>query len=388
MSPRVTVLLAVRNGGPYLSEAVASVLAQTYADFELLIVDDASTDGAVDALGKDARIRVLRNERNLGQIPSLNLGLQEARGEYVARLDHDDVCLPRRLEKQVELLDGAAEEIALAATWADVVDERGALWAHNRPRIDSFVEFASRVTVGQTDLFHPTLMFRRASVLELGSFDERLGAAEDQDLYRQLVLLRREVRVVPETLLRYRRHESQMTVAHSDMVRRHDSLGHERFLLELAPASPARTLRLLFTGDREFWAEPQLESGLLDEFLESASDRLALDRGERAHFARALTRSAASSLIAGWTAGRYDGRARPVAAFVASRGARDSAFLARLHPLLRASAPAGKPFAAARRTLRQALRSEALRGIRASARRSRALRALYTRVVDARPSDD
>ncbi len=81
------------------------MLAQTFGDFELLIVDDASTDGAVEKLPDDPRIRVLGNASNIGQIPSLNRGLREARGEYVARLDHDDLCLPRRLELQVDVLD-------------------------------------------------------------------------------------------------------------------------------------------------------------------------------------------------------------------------------------------------------------------------------------------
>src|SRR5205823_6417419 len=107
-------------------EAVDSVLSQTYVDFELLLVDDASTDAAVDVLPSDPRIRILRNERNIGQIPSLNRGLHDARGEYIARLDHDDVCLPHRLERQVELLD-RTPDVALAATWTDIVDNSGAV---------------------------------------------------------------------------------------------------------------------------------------------------------------------------------------------------------------------------------------------------------------------
>src|SRR5581483_7441972 len=107
MTPKVTVLLAVRDGEPYIGEAVESVLDQTFTDFELLLVDDASTDGTVAVVERlgDERIRILRNERNLGQVPSLNRGLGEARGEYVARLDADDACLPTRLARQVEILD-------------------------------------------------------------------------------------------------------------------------------------------------------------------------------------------------------------------------------------------------------------------------------------------
>src|SRR2546428_1522930 len=137
--PGVRVLMAVHNGEPHLRAAVESVLAQTYPDFELLIVDDGSTDGSADVVRsyEDRRIRLLENERNLGQIPSLNRALREAHGEYVARLDHDDLCLPERLERQVEELD-AEPSAALAGTWIDVVDEDGRLWATVRRDIATF----------------------------------------------------------------------------------------------------------------------------------------------------------------------------------------------------------------------------------------------------------
>src|SRR3954468_13570552 len=243
-APKVTVLLAVHNGGTYLGEAIESILGQSLDDFELLIVDDASTDASSELAGSygDPRIRVLRNQHNLGQIPSLNVGLRSARGAYVARLDHDDLSLPGRLERQSEVLD-AQPEVALVATWADIVDAEGRLWTPIRTRLDSFAEVAAGLLVDRLPLVHPSIMFRRDAVTGLGGFGESLGAAEDKDLYRRLALARHEARVAPEVLVIYRRHEAQMTYAQAEMVVENDERGQETFFAALAPELPVRPLR-------------------------------------------------------------------------------------------------------------------------------------------------
>jgi glycosyltransferase involved in cell wall biosynthesis len=389
MTPRVTVLLAAYNGGGYLREAVESVLAQTYEDFELLLVDDASTDGALDALPPDARIRVLRNERNIGQIPSLNRGLREARGEYVARLDHDDVCLPRRLERQVELLDRRAE-VTLTATWVDIVDEGGRLWTRVRPHIESFADFAVQVVTGQVPLVHPSLMFRRDAVIGLGGFDEGLNASEDQDLYRKLVLARHEAGVVPETLLRYRRHAQQMTIAKSAAVWESDARSYDRFLAELAPKSRASTVRLMLRGDARFWAEPTLGGDELERFLVAASTQLRLDDAGTALLGHALARRATVTMLSGWTgdaAGASAERWRALAALARTHGDSGDRVLAATAPLLAATAPVGARLGRGRAVLTRTLRSESFARARRLARGSRTLRRLYARVIDTRAHD-
>ena len=382
--PRVTVLLATYNGGAYLREAVDSVLAQTFADFELLIVDDASTDGSIEALPADARIRVVRNDPNVGQIPSLNRGLREARGEYVARLDHDDVCLPRRLEAQVDLL-GRLPDVALVATWADIVDVEGRLWTPVRPRVGSFAEFAAAVVPGQIFFVHPTLMFRRQAVLDLGGFDETLNAAEDHDLYRKLVLAREDARVVEETLLLYRRHDQQMTIAKSAAVWESDARSFDAFLAELAPAAPAATIRLLLRSHPRFWHEPALADGELDAFLDAVVARLDLDARGRTLVARAVSERAVATLVAGWlgdaAGGGYRSHARELARFARSHG---DARLANAYPLLAATSGAGAIVGRGRALAAHALRSEAVEPVRRVVRRWRLLRRLYTRLVDTR----
>ena len=106
-NPRVTALMSVFNGDKYLSEALESILNQTFTNFEFLIINDGSNDRTEDILKSydDVRIRIINNDNNMGLAKSLNKGLRIARGEYIARMDADDISLPTRLARQVEFLD-------------------------------------------------------------------------------------------------------------------------------------------------------------------------------------------------------------------------------------------------------------------------------------------
>ena len=108
--PRVTVLIPTYQSAGFISEAIDSVLTQSYGDYEILIVDDDSTDATVDILNgyRDGRIRVIRGPGE-GLAAALNRGIAQARGEYIARLDSDDLMAPGRLEKQVRYMDGHPE---------------------------------------------------------------------------------------------------------------------------------------------------------------------------------------------------------------------------------------------------------------------------------------
>lgn len=105
--PQLTVLLPVYNAGGYLRRAVLSILKQTFIDWELLVIDDASTDGAVEGIADiaDPRILIIRNSRNLGLAATLNVGIDLARGRYLARMDQDDIAYPERFAHQFEMLD-------------------------------------------------------------------------------------------------------------------------------------------------------------------------------------------------------------------------------------------------------------------------------------------
>lgn len=117
--PRVTVLMTLYNKGPYVEEAVQSVLAQTFRDFELLVVDDASTDDGPERVKvvQDPRIRILESKVNGGRAAAANRGYAAAKGDYIAPLDADDVMLPERIAKQVDFLD-AHPEVCAVGSWA------------------------------------------------------------------------------------------------------------------------------------------------------------------------------------------------------------------------------------------------------------------------------
>jgi hypothetical protein len=247
------------------------------------------------------------------------------------------------------------------------------------------------VVSGQVSLVHPSLMFRRSIVTALGGFDETLNASEDQDLYRKLVLARHEARVVEETLLRYRRHEQQMTVAKSAAVWESDGRSYDRFLEALAPDVPAGTVRLLLRGHPRFWAEPPLSEEQLDLFIDCASTRLRLDSNGRDMLANAIARRAVATLLSGWAGdsgpAAFSPRAGALASFVKRHGDVRARAVAAAAPMLTATVPVGARLGATRATLTRALRSEALNGLRRRARGSRTLRRLYGRVADTRSPD-
>lgn len=209
-TPLVSVLLAVHNGGPLLDEAIYSILAQTLTDFELLVIDDGSTDDSYHraAAFNDPRIRILRNETNIGLTRSLNRGLAEARGEYVARQDADDISLPNRLAAQVQFLR-ANHDVVLVGTGAVRINPKGArIGTNDMPSTHEAIRWASLV---DNPFLHTSVMFRRAVVQqERGGYNEEFVVCQDYDLWNRLAAKHR-VANLPERLVLMREHASSMT---------------------------------------------------------------------------------------------------------------------------------------------------------------------------------
>jgi glycosyltransferase involved in cell wall biosynthesis len=200
MQSAVSVIVRVFNAERYLREAVQSVLAQSFADFELLAIDDGSTDSSVailEAFG-DPRIRVV-SQPNGGKIAAAERGLNEARGRYVAILDADDRCAPERLAQQVAYLDAHAETVMIGSALG-IIDERGArIGVRRYPQGDAALRRA--VTI-YNPFGHSSLMYRRDVALAAGGYDPRY-VIEDWDL--SLRLMRRgEVANLPGVLAEYR----------------------------------------------------------------------------------------------------------------------------------------------------------------------------------------
>lgn len=167
-SPRVTVMLPVFNGEVYVAEAVESILCQTYEDFELIVIDDGSTDATykIVKLFSDPRIKLFR-QPNLGVATALNRAISLARGELLARQDADDVSLPQRLEKQVRFLDHNPD-CSIVGTWSEIWEEKQCTGRnHRHPCDDATLRFC---TMFNTHFVHSSVMFRRDVVDAIGGY--------------------------------------------------------------------------------------------------------------------------------------------------------------------------------------------------------------------------
>ena len=201
-SPRVTVFVPVYNRAHVLEETLASVLAQSYADFELLVIDDGSSDGSADVARAlcDPRIRVEVHARNQGIPATRNHGLELARGEYLAVVDSDDVSLPRRLALQVAWLD-AHPEVAALGSWALRTDAGG-----RRVEAPLLRPTAPRVLGGRmlfASCFKSPTVMARTAVLREHRYREELVLASDIDLWAR-VSARHGLANLPRFLVRYR----------------------------------------------------------------------------------------------------------------------------------------------------------------------------------------
>ena len=204
--PRVSVIMGIYNCEKTLDRAIQSIIGQTYTDWELILCDDASTDGTAAVARKyadqDSRIILLRNEENRKLAYSLNRCLECSRGEYIARMDADDVSLPERFEKQIAFLDGHPE-YAVVACRAYVFDENG--------------ERGIRETEGEPDpksiftripYMHPTIMMRKTAYDKLGGYTvaKRTNKGQDADLWFRFTAAGFRGYVLGEPLYKY--HES------------------------------------------------------------------------------------------------------------------------------------------------------------------------------------
>lgn len=183
--PRVSVVLSVYNDAAFVGEAVRSILAQAFTGFELIVIDDGSTDGSASIVESfaDPRIRLFR-QPNAGLAASLNRGIAEARGAYIARHDSDDISEPERFGRQVELLD-ARPDVVLAGTNATVLEETGErVTATTLPTEDAPIRLSLRT--GANPFVHGSVMFRREAVVGAGLYRPAFRQAQDRDLWLRM----------------------------------------------------------------------------------------------------------------------------------------------------------------------------------------------------------
>ena len=221
--PLVTVLLSTHNDLRFLPEAVDSILAQTLADFEFLVIDDGSTDGTREYLEalRDRRVRVVHHASNQGLTRSLNRGLSAAAGKFVARMDADDVAMPERLARQVEFLR-AHPEVGVVGSSRVLVDERGQFVAR-APAPEDDLSIRWKCLLGNP-FAHPTVMLRLDVIDEERlRYDEAYQTAQDYELWTRLLPVTRGANLA-EPLLRYRLRDGVSRVLKADQLANHDRI--------------------------------------------------------------------------------------------------------------------------------------------------------------------
>ncbi|CAG1016424.1 Putative glycosyltransferase EpsE [Anaerolineales bacterium] len=205
--PKVTVLMPVFNGAAFLRQAIESILCQTYRDFELLIIDDGSTDDSSFIISSydDHRIRLFQNSGNLGLVASLNRGLDLARGSYFARMDCDDFSLPTRLEKQLRFMY-ANTDVGVCGTWYREFGGHDRITRCPAQHEDIWCRSLFNPAVG-----HPTVMMRRSVIERVGlRYDETYCHGEDFDLWSRMLSTVKFANL-EEVLLLYRVHPGQIS---------------------------------------------------------------------------------------------------------------------------------------------------------------------------------
>ena len=267
-APKISVVMSVYNGEEYLERAVRSVLAQSERDFELLAVNDCSTDESGNILDRlareDERIRVLHNETNLRLPASLNRAIGEARGEFIARMDADDLCLPERFERQLAFFAEHPETDLVSCRFMTLkngkVRSGGCGGRNDTDAIATLLLFTNPI-------LHPGVM-AKASVMKENPYDTTLTCTEDLELWTRLTAKGCRCAVQREYLMLYRLHDKQITATTKDRQKK-------------------EVLRIAREYFRHYGFEEELFDG--DFFIPSVyfRDELSPD-GLRRYFARLL----------------------------------------------------------------------------------------------------
>lgn len=194
--------MTVYNGEKFLREAIDSIINQSFEDFELIIIDDGSTDTTLRIINSysDPRIRLIENALNRGQSYSRNLGIKESRGDYIAIMDADDIMYSNRLEKQIKFLQSGNNEICFS--WADIIDEKGE-WVKLKKHISDSLLIHAKL-IFECPLIHPTAMWNKKAFINNNLwYDEAFVYAQDMELWNRVKEFYPLV-IIEESLIKFR----------------------------------------------------------------------------------------------------------------------------------------------------------------------------------------
>ena len=211
MKPDISVIMSVYNGETYLKEAIESVRNQTFKNWELIVINDCSTDSTSEILAefasRDERIKVHTNEVNLKLPTSLNKAISLSTGKYIARMDADDICLPDRLEKQYKFMEENSD-VALSSCRFMTVRNGVYMSGGAGGRCD-FQALKAMLLVANP-ILHPGVI-AKADVMKKFNYDTSLTCTEDLELWTRMVMGNQKIQILPECLLIYRLHDKQIT---------------------------------------------------------------------------------------------------------------------------------------------------------------------------------
>lgn len=246
--PKISVLVPVYNAEKFIGETINAVLKQTFQDFELILLNDASTDNTAIQIAQfdDTRIVYVENEHNLGISASRNKLMQMARGEYIAILDHDDICLPKRLEKQLRFLE-ENPDVSMVGTYFELfcpqtapwlrrfITNLGWVWCHPlKPTLSD----ARKGNV----LMHPTIMYRKQDLQKYNiAYNPRFSPAEDYDFVYQALKSGLKLANIPLVLLKYRLYGGNCSITKKQQMKKAD-----RALKKLIYADLNKPFRFLY----------------------------------------------------------------------------------------------------------------------------------------------
>ena len=217
---KLTVVMSVFDGERYVAQAARSTLAQTFTDFEFIVVDNGSTDGTNEVLNAlaatDPRLMVVSNPQPGNYAEGRAVGIAMAKTEWVALMDADDICHPARLERQVAFIDSQADGLGALGTWARYIDAQGNVVGQMRTGPADLAEFQARFRAREPlVLLDPSAVFHRPSYLAVGGYRPDAAPAADIDLWYRIAELGRPILALPEILMDYRVHSgSESTNRH------------------------------------------------------------------------------------------------------------------------------------------------------------------------------
>lgn len=227
-TPKITVVMSTFNRENFLPKSIESVLRQTYRDFEFIIIDDGSSDASVDVIHsyKDERIRLIRNEKNLGIVRSVNNGIHLAKGEYIVRMDSDDICLAHRFKRQVDFME-SHPAVVVCGSWVVTFGRQRELWRYPVGHDEIFCHLLFDSTLAQSSTILRKSFLKEQAIY----YDENFSIAEDYDLWTRVAQHKGRLANIPEELLKYRLHpeniatkEKQRMIILADQIRKRQLL--------------------------------------------------------------------------------------------------------------------------------------------------------------------